>query len=99
LDYERQITNQSILMRLDSGNDRQDNFPDTRFENVDFIIKRNLRRESRHAWAELAKDVGEHRICRSGKSVWVGKTSVSVKGEKLPFPIVFEVTERRTNSG
>ena len=86
-------------MRLDSRNDSQDNFPDTRFENVDFIIKRNLRRESRQAWAELAKDVGEQRICRSGKSVWVGKTSVGVKEEKLPFPIVFEVTERRTKKG
>jgi hypothetical protein len=99
LNYARQITDQPILMRLDSGNDSQDNFPDTRFENVDFIIKRNLRRESRQAWAELAKDVGEQRICRSGKSVWVGKTSVGVKGEKLPFPIVFEVTERRTKKG
>jgi hypothetical protein len=99
LNYARQITNQPIPMRLDSGNDSQDNFPDTRFENVDFIIKRNLRRESRQAWAELAKDVGEQRICRSGKSVWVGKTSVGIKGEKLPFPIVFEVTERRTKKG
>ena len=38
-------------------------------------------------------------IRRSGKSVWVGKTSVGIKGEKLPFPIVFEVTERRTKKG
>ena len=99
LNYARQITDQPILMRLDSGNDSQDNFPHTRFENVDFIIKRNLRRESRKAWADLAEDVGEQRICRSGKSVWIGKTSVGVKGEKLPFPIVFEVTERRTKKG
>jgi hypothetical protein len=99
LNYARQMTDQRILMRLDSGNDSQDNFPDTNLENVDFIIKRNLRRESPRAWADLAKDVGEQRICRSGKSVWVGKTSIGVKGEKLPFPIIFEVTERRTKKG
>ena len=99
LNYARQMTDQPILMRLDSGNDSQDNFPDTTLENVDFIIKRNIRRESRQAWAELAKNVGEQRICGSGKSVWVGKTRVSVKGEKLPFPIVFEVTERRRKKG
>ncbi len=46
LDYARQITDQPILMRLDSGNDSQDNFPDDSRKNVHFIIKRNLRRES-----------------------------------------------------
>ena len=72
--------------------------PDTSFENVDFIIKRSLRRESRQAWADLAKDAGEQRICRSGKSVWVGKTSVGVKGEKFPFAIVFEAFNLNSHS-
>ncbi|PID40236.1 MAG: hypothetical protein CR984_04260 [Proteobacteria bacterium] len=45
LDYARQITDQPILTRLDSGNDSQDNFPDDSRKNVHFIIKRNLRRE------------------------------------------------------
>jgi hypothetical protein len=31
--------------------------------------------------------------------VWVGKTSIGIKGENLPFPIVFEVTECRTKKG
>jgi hypothetical protein len=31
--------------------------------------------------------------------MWIGKTSVGIKGEKLPFPIVFEVTECRTKKG
>jgi hypothetical protein len=34
LNYARQINDQPILMRLDSGNASQDNFPDTRFETV-----------------------------------------------------------------
>jgi len=99
LAYTRQTTDAPILMRLDSGNDSKDNFPDGRWEKVDFIIKRNLRRESPLQWAQLAKEKGIERICREGKSVWVGKTTVGLKGEALPYPIVFEVTERYIKKG
>ncbi len=51
LNYARAITQAPILMRLDSGNDSQDNFPGPQYPNVSFIIKRNLRRESLWAWA------------------------------------------------
>jgi hypothetical protein len=87
-------------MRLDSGNDSRDNFPDGAYGNVQFIIKRNLRRECLQQWAGLAKRTGTPQPgCRPGKSVWTGKTNVGLKGEKLPFSIVFEVTERRTKKG
>ena len=99
LAYTRQVTDEPILMRLDSGNDSKDNFPDDKWENVHFIIKRNLRKESPLRWAELAKDKGRKRICREGKTVWIGKTTVGLKGEILPFPIVFEVTERHIKKG
>jgi hypothetical protein len=72
LDYVRQITDQPILMRLDSGNDSQDNFPDDSRDNIQFIIKRNLRRESVQKWVDLAKEIGEQQHCRPGKSVWIG---------------------------
>jgi hypothetical protein len=50
--------------------------------------------------AGLAKKMGTPQpACRPGKSVWAGKTNVGLKGEKLPFSIVFEVTERRTKKG
>ena len=75
LDYTRQITDQPILMRLDSGNDSQDNFPDDSRKNVHFIIKRNLRRESVQKWVDLAKKSGKQQHCRSGKCVWIGKDS------------------------
>jgi hypothetical protein len=94
LNYARAITQAPILMRLDSGNDSQDNFPGPEYPNVSFIIKRNLRRESLWAWAKLAKEVGQEMPCRDGKRVWIGKTSFGIKGEELPYPIVFEVTER-----
>ena len=99
LNYARQLTEQPILMRLDSCNDSKDNFPDPTLTNVHFIIKRNLRRESRQAWVELAKKVGKKRICLTDKCVWIGKTSTSVDGKSLPFPIAFEVTEHRMKKG
>lgn len=99
LDYVRQITDQPILMRLDSGNDSQDNFPDASRDNVHFIIKRNLRRESVQKWVDLAKKSGKQQHCRSGKCVWIGKTSTDINGNPLPYPIVFEITERHTQKG
>jgi hypothetical protein len=99
LSYVRQLTDQPILMRLDSGNDSRENFPDDKWENIHFIIKRNLRRESLKAWAELAKSKGRKHICLRHKTVWIGKTTVGLKGEKLPVPIIFEVTERYMKKG
>ena len=97
--YARQATDQPILMRLDSGNDSQNNFCGLSEQNIHFIVKRNLRKESLQDWANLAKEVGETQLCRDGKTVWVGRTLVNFKGEPLPFPIVFKVTERITTKG
>jgi len=99
LDYVRKITDQPILMRLDSGNDSQDNFPDQSRSDVHFIIKRNLRRESPQAWVDLAKKTGEKSHFRPGKCVWTGKTFVGINGSPLPYPIIFEVTESHTKKG
>ena len=99
LRYVRSITTERILMRLDSGNDSRDNFPSEEFENVEFIIKRNLRKESRSAWLEMAKACGHERPCRLGKRNWIGKTDIGIDGRKLPHTIVFEVTERSIIKG
>lgn len=95
----RSITNERILMRLDSGNDSRDNFPGDEFENVEFIIKRNLRKEKPQAWLALAKACGQQRPCRPGKRNWIGKTDIGIDGRKLPHTIVFEVTERTIVKG
>lgn len=92
--YVRQITPAPVLMRLDSGNDSQDNFADVQGDNVHFIIKRNLRRESPMAWLELARRCGECVPARKGKRIWIGKTGVGVNGQPLPYPIIFKVIER-----
>ncbi len=86
-------------MRLDSGNDSQDNFTDLKKSNVEFIVKRNLRKESLDDWAELAQEIGEERVCREGKRVWTGQTNIGVSGKEAPFPITFEVRERTIKKG
>ena len=100
LDYARQITPEPILVRLDSGNDSQDNFAVfENHENVHFIIKRNIRRESPWAWVKLAKTEGELTYRSEKKSVWIGKTTQGINDQKLPYPIIFEVTERFVKKG
>ena len=99
LEHVRAITAERILMRLDSGNDSRDNFPSEEYPNVDFIIKRNLRKESLKAWLDRAREVGLEKPCRQGKRVWIGKTDIGIDGGKLPYPIVFEVTERTIIKG
>lgn len=97
--YAKRITNQKILLRLDSGNDSRDNMDCCIDEGVEFIIKRNLRKEDPQAWLKLAKEIGTSIPCRVGKQIWRGKTYRDLQGNPLAFPIVFEVTERTTKKG
>lgn len=99
IQYAKRVTDQKILARLDSGNDSQDNMDIFVEKGVDFIIKRNLRKEDPQAWLKLAQEIGTPIPCRAGKQMWRGKTWHNLKGERLPFPIVFEVTERTIKKG
>jgi len=101
LTYARQITKDPLLIRLDSGNDSQDNFVMAeKWEDVYFIVKRNLRKESLNAWLVLAQNTEDARCTESKhKTVWIGKTTVGIKGQELPYPIVFKVTERKEEKG
>ncbi|MFH0730983.1 MAG: hypothetical protein V2B19_32145 [Pseudomonadota bacterium] len=47
----------------------------------------------------MAKETGEQKFCRQGKSVWIGKTHVGIDGKALPYPIIFEVVERTIKKG
>lgn len=94
--YSRSITDQPILLRLDSGNDSKDNLVVCHAEEtkVDYIIKRNLRKESREQWLTVAQSNG---ICceqREGKKVYIGSTNLFVDELKQWVRVVFEVTER-----
>jgi hypothetical protein len=92
--YAKQVTDQKLLVRMDSGNDSADNLTVCIDEEVDWIIKRNLRRESKSKWLELAKQTGTKCSPREGKTVWRGSTERFVADLDRSFRIVFEVTER-----
>lgn len=83
------------LHRLDSGHDAAENLDVLGHEY--FLIKRNLRKESREQWLALARRVGDKQECRDGKNVYTGFVSHLHPGgdESRPaVPAVFEVVER-----
>ena len=62
-----------LLVRLDSGNDSIDNVAVLIDAGCYFIIKRNLRRESKDGWFDMAKQYCKNITTpRDGKTVYVG---------------------------
>jgi len=84
------------LLRLDSGNDAAENF--SHFAQSYFIIKRNLRKESREQWLATARRLGQLQSSREGKNVYTGFVHHLRPGgsesELEPVPVAFEVIER-----
>lgn len=91
----RRVTDRLLLVRLDAGHDDVENMRVCRKEKVDYIIKRNLRKESVKEWLEEAQALGEWRHPREGKTVYVGETVRENDPECKR--IVFEVTERTSD--
>jgi hypothetical protein len=88
----RKVTDHSLLMRLDAGNDAIDNLRICKKEKVDYIIKRNLHKESIEEWLLDAQAFGQWRTPREGKTVYIGETLRERDGETMR--VVFEVIER-----
>ncbi|NLG16597.1 MAG: transposase [Fibrobacter sp.] len=93
----RKITSQRILLRLDSGNDDAENIRVCRKAKIDFVIKRNLRRESNEQWLLDAQALGNWRTPREGKTVYAGDTLRECNGKH--YRVVFEVIERTSKAG
>ena len=84
------------LFRLDSGNDSSDNLR-VLHDRADYVIKRNLRRETPEEWLDIAREHGTADSPRPGKTVWRGSVWESFMDNdelETPVRIVFEVTER-----
>ena len=102
IDMCNQLTGNPLLFRLDSGNDSVENIGVIMERGHYFIIKRNLRRESKSDWLELAKTYAPiHEQPREGKDIYIGSTwrEISYTGmngetKKTTVRIVFEITER-----
>ncbi|NTV34416.1 MAG: IS1380 family transposase [Deltaproteobacteria bacterium] len=92
--YAGRVTNQNLLVRMDSGNDSLENVKICIEEKVQWLIKRNLRKEDKQQWLDLAKREGTKTCPRQGKAIWRGCTYRKVAGIEKPLQIVFEVTER-----
>jgi hypothetical protein len=92
LSYAERITRAKLLVRLDAGNDDLENIRVCRKHKADYIIKRNLRKESLEEWLEEAQAHGEWEFPREGKEVYTGETWRERNG-KL-YRVVFEVIRR-----
>ena len=97
----KRITNQPLLVRLDSGNDAAENVGIMLENGAYYVIKRNHRRESKDECAEKIKSWCKNIRClRKGKTVYVGSTFKDIdytdeNGEQKTIcnRIVYEMTE------
>jgi hypothetical protein len=86
-----------VLFRLDSGNDSADTIKVLAESGHFFLVKRNLRKESKEYWLDLAKALGKAEQPRSGKTVYSGVLTgrYPAGNDSLPeMDIVFRVTQR-----
>ena len=91
-----------VLIRMDSGNDAFENFKLLLESKYHFLIKKNLRRESKLKWLDLAMAVGCCETPRKGKrvytGVWTGPLPKAKKKDNLPdVDQVFRVTVRESD--
>ena len=86
------------VIRMDSGNDATENVRILKEAGVRFLIKRNLRRESRENWLDIAKSTGEIEEPREGKIVYTDTVNnikpAGFTDDDLPVKIVVKATER-----
>jgi len=98
LNYAHSLTDKSILVRLDAGNDSKENIKVclNSDSQTDFIIKRNLRHEDPEDWLDIAKEKGTHTKPRDGKDVYKGSIKREINDDDIekPVRIVFEVTKK-----
>jgi hypothetical protein len=92
LELAELVTDETILVRMDAGNDDIENIRVCRKAGAEWIIKRNIRRESIDEWLLDAQAFGEWEFPREGKEVYRGDTHRERDGELLR--VVFEVTRR-----
>jgi len=91
--------NGRCLIRLDGGNDAEENF--AHFGEEFFIVKRNLRRECPEQWLATARRVGDRQESREGKNVYTGFVDHlrpgGAKSGMSAVSVAFEVIERLTD--
>ena len=102
----KKITNKPILVRMDSGFDSADNIEicSKNETYAEFIIKRNMRKESKDEWYAHAlheNDFNENALTkypRNGKTVYIGSTYRHLWPMDLEVRIVYEVIVRTSTA-
>jgi len=100
IELAKKASKKPLLVRMDSGNDSGSNIKimQTEETKADFIIKRNLRRESKEAWLAVAQTNATAIEPREGKKVWIGSLATCPKGNDKKARMVYRVTERTMTS-
>lgn len=102
LELSHKLTDKPLLIRMDAGNDAAENLGILLEDGAWFIIKRNLRNETKQQWFEHIKNCCKDiRHPREGKTVYVGaswknivyKTADDQK-KTICLRVVYEVIER-----
>jgi hypothetical protein len=88
----RRVTDAKLLVRMDAGNDDEENLRRLRKNKVDWIIKRNLRSESPDDWLEEAQALGTWAEPRAGKQIYTGYTWRQRDGRAQR--VIFQVVQR-----
>jgi hypothetical protein len=84
-----------FLFRLDGGNDSFDTIKVLNNSGHFFLIKRNLRKDSKDGWLDTAMSLVSPVIPRKGKHVYTGiVTKTHPKCDEMDLDIVFKVTKR-----
>lgn len=96
----KQMTDQTLLVRMDSGNDAVENYAVLHWDDsqVKFLVKHNFRRENRDEMAaQLRKTCKNISYPREGKTVYIGSTWRNVhtkeKGD-ITIRMVYEIIDR-----
>ena len=98
----RKLTDEPLMFRMDSGNDAADNVGILMENGCNFIIKRNLRKESHQEWLDHVQPVCQNvSHPREGKDVYIGSTwkELTYTGEDdgqhtVTIRIVYEIIDR-----
>ena len=95
----KKLTDKPLLVRLDSGNDSIDNVLVLIQAGCYFIMKRNLCRESKDEWVDMAKQYCQNiTVPRDGKTVYVGSDRKHVRSKQFEKEFTlragYEITER-----
>jgi hypothetical protein len=104
LHYGKSMVQDPLLLVMDSGFDSQDVILDLiNADMVDFIVKHNLRQESKEEWLETAKtnyqEMESFDTRQTSQNVYRGSISRKIKNKEEPVRMVFEVREITSRKG